>query len=74
LGDATPPTYVPNSLVDDAVNLVRSSYGSTHSLVMFAKRLDGLARAAVAEAARLDGLEAPALDKARRANKPTFRP
>jgi hypothetical protein len=73
-----------------SVNLVRSSYGSSTSLVMFSKHLDTLARTAVSEALRLDALEAPARqaerqaqqdtdaraaqDKDRLANKPTFRP
>lgn len=67
-------------------NLFRSSYQRTFGLVVFSKRLDGLARAAVAAAARLDQQEAPqrvkdqaqqsrlAQEKARLLNKPTFRP
>jgi hypothetical protein len=59
-------------------------------MVAFSKRLDALARAAVAEAIRLDEQEAPqreierqkkqddenraAQEKARLANKPNFRP
>jgi hypothetical protein len=73
-----------------SVNLIRYSYASTVSLVMFSKPLDALAREAIVEAARLDLLEAPAReaarqerseiearaaeDKARLANKPAFRP
>jgi hypothetical protein len=73
-----------------SVNLVRSSYTSATSLVMFDKQLDAMARAAVSEAARLEAVEAPAREaarqeqrnaearaaeeKARLANKSTFRP
>ena len=42
-----------------SLNLIRSSYGSTFSLVIFSKRLDALAQAAVTEAVRLDKEEAP---------------
>jgi hypothetical protein len=71
-------------------NLFRSSYQPTFGMVGFSKRLDALARAAVAEAIRLDELEAPQREierqrkqdekdraedaKARLANKPNFRP
>jgi hypothetical protein len=71
-------------------NLFRSSYQPTFGMVGFSKRLDALARAAVAEAIRLDELEAPQQEiarqkkqderdraedaKARLANKPNFRP
>jgi hypothetical protein len=71
-------------------NLVRSGYGDSFGLVMYSKRLDGLAATAIAEAARLDAKEAPqraieaarkqkqeettALDKARLANTPNFQP
>lgn len=73
-----------------SVNLIRSPYGSSLSMVMFSKQLDALARAAVTEAVRLDRQEAPqreierqqqqesdtrvAQEKARLANKPPFRP
>lgn len=71
-------------------NLFRSSYQPTFGMVGFSKRLDVLARAAVAEAIRLDEQEAPqreiarqkeqdakdrtGQEKARLANKPSFRP
>jgi hypothetical protein len=71
-------------------NLVRSGYGDSFAMVMYSKRLDALAAAAIAEAARLDATEAPeraieatrkqqqddrfALDKARLVNAPNFRP
>jgi hypothetical protein len=75
---------------DWSFNLVRSKYKPTFTLVVFSKRLDAAARAAVEEAVRLDRLEAPqkALDlqqsadeerrlqqeKARITNRPDFRP
>ena len=71
-------------------NLFRSSYQPTFGMVGFSKRLDALARAAIAEAIRLDEQEAPqreidrqkkqddvnraAQEKARLANRPNFRP
>jgi hypothetical protein len=71
-------------------NLYRSSYQPTFGMIAFSKPLDALARAAVAEAIRLDEQEAPQREierqkeqdakdraekeKARRANKPNFRP
>jgi hypothetical protein len=71
-------------------NLFRSSYQPTFGMVGFSKRLDALARAAIAEAIRLDEQEAPqrkierqkkqdaedraAQAKARLVNKPAFRP
>lgn len=71
-------------------NLFRSSYQPTFGIIGFSKRLDTLARVAVAEAIRLDEQEAPQReierqkeqdakdraeqDKARLANKPNFRP
>jgi len=71
-------------------NLFRSSYQPTFGMVGFSKRLDALARAAVAEAIRLDEQEAPrreierqkeqdakdraGQEKARLANKSSFRP
>lgn len=67
-------------------NLFRSSYESTFGVVAFSKRLDVLARAAVAKAIRQDEQEAPerlkqqaeesriAQEKARSSNKTGFRP
>jgi hypothetical protein len=71
-------------------NLFRSTYQPTFGMVAFSKRVDALARAAVAEAIRLDEQEAPqreidrqkkqdaenhaAQEKARLGNKPNFRP
>jgi hypothetical protein len=71
-------------------NLFRSSYQPTFGMVAFSKRLDALARAAIAEAIRLDEQEAPqreierqkeqdakgraGQEKARLANKLNFRP
>lgn len=73
-----------------SLNLVRFSYQRSFSLVALSKRLDPLARAAVTEALRLDAQEAPQREielekkqaednrvqqqKARQANKPSFRP
>ncbi len=71
-------------------NLFRSSYQPTFGMVGFSKRLDALARAAIIEAIRLAEQEAPqreierqkeqdakeraGQEKARLANKPSFRP
>ena len=71
-------------------NLVRSGYGDSFALVMYSKRLDALAAAAITEAARLDATEAPeraiessrkqeqdqrlSLEKARQVNVPNFKP
>jgi hypothetical protein len=71
-------------------NLVRSGYGDSFAMVMYSKRLDALAAAAIAESVRLDVADAPqreiealrmqqaadqvALEKARSVNAPTFRP
>lgn len=71
-------------------NLYRSSYQPTFGMIVFSKKLDVLARAAVATAIRLDEQEAPqrelarqkaeakksrlAGEKARLLNKPAFRP
>jgi len=71
-------------------SLVRFSHQSSFTLVAVSKRLDALARAAVIEADRLDAQEAPRREielqkklgeenrvqqeKARLANKPSFRP
>ena len=50
-------------------NLVRSGYGDSFGLVMYSKRLDALAAAAITEAVRLDAVEAPqrAIEAARKA-------
>lgn len=71
-------------------NLFRLTYRPTFGMVLFSKRLDALARAAVVEAIRLDEQEEPqreielqkqldeenrtAQEKAKLLNKPTFRP
>jgi hypothetical protein len=73
-----------------SINLVRFSHQPSFTLVALSKRLDPLARAAVTEAVRLDAQEAPQREielqkkqaeenrvqqeKARLANKPSFRP
>lgn len=73
-----------------AFNLVRFSHQPSFTLVAVSKRLDAPARAAVIEAVRLDAQEAPQREielqkkqeeehrvqqeKARLANKPSFRP
>jgi hypothetical protein len=71
-------------------NLIRPSYQSTFGMVMYSKRLDALARAAILESIRLDTQEAPQRatdlrmkkdeenrvkqEKARQVNKAPFRP
>jgi hypothetical protein len=71
-------------------NLFQSSLESTFGMVMYSKRLDALARAAIAESVRLDDQEAPQREterqkkkdeenrvrqkKARQENKAPFRP
>ena len=71
-------------------NLFRSSYQPSFGMLVFSKRLDPLAQAAIAEAIRLDEQEAPQREvalqskqdeenrvrqaKARLVNKATFRP
>jgi hypothetical protein len=67
-------------------NLFRSSYQPTFGMLVFSKRLDPLAQAAIVEALRLDEQQAPqreialqekqdaAQAKARRVNKAAFRP
>jgi len=71
-------------------NLFQPSYQSTFGMVMYSKRLDALARAAIVESVRLDKQEAPRreserqkkedeenrarLEKARQANKAPFQP
>jgi hypothetical protein len=72
--------------VEYSFNLVQLPYGSTFKLLIFAKHLNALADAALAESIRLDKQEAPqrqrieeqetqsALDKTRLVNKGHFRP
>lgn len=71
-------------------NLVRTANRSSFAMVLYSKRVDALAQAAIAEAVQLDTKEAPqreiekqkkrvdderlVLDKARSTNKPNFRP
>ena len=71
-------------------NLFRFRYRPTFGMVLFSKRLDALARAAVADAIRLDAQEAPqreieaqkqrdeenriSQERAKLVNKPAFRP
>lgn len=71
-------------------NLVRSGDRSSFAMVLYSKRLDALAQAAIVEAVRLVAQEAPqreiekqkkrddeerlVLEKARSVNKPNFRP
>jgi hypothetical protein len=71
-------------------DLVRTGDRSSFALVLYSKRLEALAQAAIVESARLDAEDAPqreldkqkkrddddrlALDKARAVNKPNFRP
>jgi hypothetical protein len=71
-------------------DLVRTGNRSSFAMVLYSKRLDALAQAAIVEAVRLDAKEAPqrevenqkrraeeerlVLEKARSANKPNFRP
>jgi hypothetical protein len=71
-------------------NLYQSSYPSTFGMVMYSKRLDALARTAIAKAVHLDDQEAPQREterqnkkdeekralqeKARAANRAAFRP
>jgi len=71
-------------------DLVRSGDGSSFAMILYSKRLDALAQAAIVEAGRLDAREAPqreidkqkkrdederlALEKSRSVNKPNFSP
>jgi len=71
-------------------NLVRTGDRSSFAMVLYSKRLDALAQAAIAQAVRLEAQEAPqrelekqekrkeeerlGLEKARSLNKPNFRP
>jgi hypothetical protein len=69
-----------------SINLFRSSLLNTFGLVMFSKRLDGQAEAAIAESVKLEGREdlqketdhqkkeASNLEAARQKNRNTFRP
>ena len=75
---------------DYSYNLVRSGDHASYAMVLYSKRLEAVAQAAIVESARLDAQEAPlreaerqkkrdaddqlALDKARLSNKPNFRP
>ena len=74
----------------NSFNLFQPSYQFTFRMVMYSKRLDALARAAIVESVRLDKQEAPRreserqkkedeenrarLEKARQANKAPFQP
>ncbi len=71
-------------------NLVRTGNRSSFAMVLYSKRLDALAQAAIGDAVRLEALEAPqreiekqkkreeedrlVLEKARSVNRPNFRP
>jgi len=73
-----------------SIDLIRPSYESTFALVIYSRSLDLAAKEAIDEALRLDRQEAPAreiekrkqedadaeaaADKARRVNRPAFRP
>ena len=69
-----------------SINLFRSSFLNSFGLVMFSKRLDGQAEAAIAESVKLEGQgdlqkeaerkkkEADNLEEAREKNRKTFRP
>jgi hypothetical protein len=75
---------------DYSYDLVRTGDRSSFAMVMYSKRLDALAQAAIVEAVRLEAQEAPqrelekqkkreeeerlALEKARSVNKANFRP
>lgn len=75
---------------DYSYDLVRTPNRSSFAMVLYSKRLDALAQAAISEAVRLDAQEAPqrelekqekrkederlGLEKARSVNKPNFRP
>lgn len=75
---------------EHAYDLVRTGDRSSFALVLYAKRQDALAQAAIREASRLDSLDAPgralqaekkraedermALEVSRAINKPNFRP
>ena len=69
-----------------SINLVRSRFLNSFALVMFSKRLDGEAEAAIAKSSKLEGQEDPQkeisrqkketdkLEVARQKNRKTFRP
>jgi hypothetical protein len=73
-----------------SVNVVRSAYNPTYGLILFSRKVDALAQAAIARAGVLDEQQAPlrelerqkreaeavriGLDKARTTNKGSFRP
>jgi len=75
---------------ENSYDLVRTGDRASFALVLYSKRLDLLAQAAIIESARLDAQEAPqreldkqkkrddeanlVLEKARSVNKPNFRP
>ena len=75
---------------EHSADLVRSPDGVTYALMVTSKRLDSVARAAIAEARRLDEIEEPeraieqrrreesaerlVIEKSRSTNKPNFRP
>jgi hypothetical protein len=75
---------------ENSYDLVRTGDRASFALVLYSKRLDLLAQAAIVESARLDAQEAPqreldkqkkrdddanlVLEKARSVNKPNFRP
>ncbi|HYE72825.1 MAG TPA: hypothetical protein VEF04_05820, partial [Blastocatellia bacterium] len=73
-----------------SVNFIQSFFQTNYGLVVYSKRLDALARSAIAESIRLDEQDSPIRQmerqkqegdekrakqaKARQANKPSFRP
>lgn len=75
---------------EHSYNLVRTGDQASFAMILYSKRLDALAQAAIVEAARLDAQDAPrrqiekqklreeedriVLEKARSLNKPNFRP
>ena len=75
---------------ESSYDLVHTGDKASFAMVLYSKRLDALARAAMVESARLDAQEAPqreiakqkkrdeddrlALEKARSVNRPNFRP
>jgi hypothetical protein len=75
---------------ENSYDLIRTGDRSSFAMVLYSKRLDALAQAAIVESARLDAQEAPqrevdkqkkreederlVLEKARSVNKPNFRP
>ncbi|MCU1337030.1 MAG: hypothetical protein JWO19_2611 [Bryobacterales bacterium] len=75
---------------ESSYDLVRTGDRASFAMILYSKRLDALAQAAIVESARLDAQEAPqreierqkkrdsderiVLDKARSVNRPNFRP